>query len=287
QTLERIFREVDHQLIAHCEDEATIQANLERLTAEKGRENLTAADHPAIRSAEGCYISSSAAIGLARKTGARFHLYHVSTAMELDLLEGDLQLAEKKITAEACVHHLWFSDEDYAELGNRIKWNPAVKTVADRDALRAALLDGRIDVVATDHAPHTLDEKNQRYADAPSGGPLVQNSLPAMLELARRLDIDYARIVELMCHQPAQLFGIQERGFLREGYHADLVLVDPHRPYTVQAADMFSKCGWSPFEGRTFAARVNQTWVNGTVVYRDGKHRNTPAGQRLIFDRGW
>ena len=142
-------------------------------------------------------------------------------------------------------------------------------------------------MVATDHAPHTLEEKQRPYIDAPSGGPLVQNSLPAMLELARRLDIDYARIIELMCHQPAQLFGIQERGFLREGYHADIVLVDPHQPYTVQAADMFSKCGWSPFEGRTFAARVNQTWVNGTVVYRDGKHRNAPAGQRLIFERGW
>ncbi len=286
--VERIFREVDHQLIAHCEDEPTMRANLERLVEERGgREHLTTADHPLIRSEEACYLSSSRAVALARETGAHFHVYHVSTGKELDLFDAEIPLAEKKITAEACVHHLWFSDEDYAELGNRIKWNPAIKTVADRDALRAALLDGRIDVVATDHAPHTLEEKQRMYVDAPSGGPLIQNSLPAMLELARRLDIDFARIVELMCHQPAILFGIQERGFLREGYHADLVLVDPHRPYTVQAPELFTKSQWSPFEGRTFAARVSQTWVNGLVVYRDGKPRNMPAGQRLVFDRGW
>jgi dihydroorotase len=285
ETLERIFREVDHQLIAHCEDEATIQANLERLIAEKGRENLTAADHPIIRSAEGCYISSSAAIALARKTGARFHLYHVSTAMELDLLDGDLPLAEKKITAEACVHHLWFSDEDYAEKGNFIKWNPAVKTKADRNALREALLNGKIDVVSTDHAPHTLEEKMRPYADAPSGGPLVQNSLPAMLELARRNDIDYARIVQLMCHNQADLFGIEDRGYLREGYHADVIIVDPSRPWNVTRENVLSKCGWSPFEGRTFAARVTHTFVNGHLVFRNGKVRGEAQGQRLLFVR--
>ena len=285
QTLERIFREVDHQLIAHCEDEATIQANLERLTAEKGRENLTAADHPAIRSAEGCYISSSAAIGLARKTGARFHLYHVSTAMELDLLEGDLQLAEKKITAEACVHHLWFSDEDYAEKGNFIKWNPAIKTKADRNALREALMNGKIDVVSTDHAPHTLEEKMRPYADAPSGGPLVQYSLPAMLELARRNDIDYARIVQLMCHNQADLFGIEDRGYLREGYHADVLIVDPSRPWNVTRENAISKCGWSPFEGKTFASRVTHTFVNGGISYRNGQFLGQPVGQRLLFLR--
>ena len=285
ETLERIFREVDHQLIAHCEDEATIQANLERLIAEKGRENLTTADHPIIRSAEGCYISSSAAIAMARKTGARFHLYHVSTAMELDLLDGDLPLAEKKITAEACVHHLWFSDEDYAEKGNFIKWNPAIKTKADRNALREALLNGKIDVVSTDHAPHTLEEKMRPYADAPSGGPLVQNSLPAMLELARRNDIDYARIVQLMCHNQADLFGIADRGYLREGYHADVVIVDPSRPWNVTRDNVLSKCGWSPFEGRTFAARVTHTFVNGHLVYRNGKVRGEAQGQRLLFVR--
>jgi len=285
ETLERIFREVDHQLIAHCEDEATIQANLERLIAEKGRENLTTADHPIIRSAEGCYISSSAAIAMARKTGARFHLYHVSTAMELDLLDGDLPLAEKKITAEACVHHLWFSDEDYAEKGNFIKWNPAIKTKADRNALREALLNGKIDVVSTDHAPHTLEEKMRPYADAPSGGPLVQNSLPAMLELARRNDIDYARIVQLMCHNQADLFGIADRGYLREGYHAVVVIVDPSRPWNVTRDNVLSKCGWSPFEGRTFAARVTHTFVNGHLVYRNGKVRGEAQGQRLLFVR--
>jgi dihydroorotase len=285
ETLERIFREVDHQLIAHCEDEATIQANLERLIAEKGRENLTAADHPAIRSTEGCYISSSAAIGLARKTGARFHLYHVSTAMELDLLDSDLPLVEKKITAEACVHHLWFSDEDYAEKGNFIKWNPAVKTKADRNALREALLNGKIDVVSTDHAPHTLEEKMRPYADAPSGGPLVQNSLPAMLELARRNDIDYARIVQLMCHNQADLFGIEDRGYLREGYHADVVIVDPSRPWNVTRENILSKCGWSPFEGKTFASRVTHTFVNGHLAYRNGQLRGEAKGERLLFLR--
>jgi len=285
ETLERIFREVDHQLIAHCEDEATIQGNLERYIAEKGRENLTAADHPYIRSAEGCYISSSAAIAMARKTGARFHLYHVSTAMELDLLDGDIPLGEKKITAEACVHHLWFSEEDYAEKGNLIKWNPAVKTKADRNALREALLNGKIDVVSTDHAPHTLEEKMRPYADAPSGGPLVQNSLSAMLELARRNDIDFARIVQLMCHNQADLFGIEERGYLREGYHADVVIVDPSRPWNVTSDNVLSKCGWSPFEGRTFASRVTHTFVNGHLVYKQGKIRGEAAGQRLLFQR--
>jgi len=285
ETLERIFREVDHQLIAHCEDEATIQANLERLIAEKGRENLTAADHPAIRSTEGCYISSFAAIGLARKTGARFHLYHVSTAMELDLLDSDVPLVEKKITAEACVHHLWFSDEDYAEKGNFIKWNPAVKTKADRNALREGLLNGKIDVVSTDHAPHTLEEKMRPYADAPSGGPLVQNSLPAMLELARRNDIDYARIVQLMCHNQADLFGIEDRGYLREGYHADVVIVDPSRPWNVTRENILSKCGWSPFEGKTFASRVTHTFVNGHLAYRNGQLRGEAKGERLLFLR--
>ena len=285
EILERIFCEVDHQLIAHCEDEATIQANLDRLISEKGRENLTAADHPAIRSAEGCYISSSAAIGLARKTGARFHLYHVSTAMELDLLDGDLRLNEKKITAEACVHHLWFSDEDYDEKGNFIKWNPSIKTKVDRNALREALLNGKIDVVSTDHAPHTLEEKMRPYADAPSGGPLVQNSLPAMLELARRNDIDFARIVQLMCHNQADLFGIEDRGYLREGYHADVVIVDPSRPWNVTRENVLSKCGWSPFEGKTFASRVTHTFVNGHLAYRNGQLRGEARGERLLFLR--
>ncbi|HAG48480.1 MAG TPA: dihydroorotase [Cryomorphaceae bacterium] len=286
ETLERIFREVDHQLIAHCEDEATIQRNLQNILAKKGAAYLTAADHPIIRSAEGCYVSSSAAIAMARKTGARFHLYHVSTAQELELLEGDIPLSEKKITAEACVHHLWFSDEDYADKGNLIKWNPAIKTKDDRDALRAALLNGKIDVVSTDHAPHTLEEKMRPYIDAPSGGPLIQNSLPAMIELARRTDMDVARIVQLMCHNQADLFGIEERGYLREGYHADVVIVDPSRPWNVTRESILSKCGWSPFEGKTFAARVTHTFVNGHLVYRNGHVRGKAAGQRLMFLRG-
>ena len=205
--------------------------------------------------------------------------------MELDLLDGDLPLVEKKITAEACVHHLWFSDEDYAEKGNFIKWNPAVKTKADRNALREALLNGKIDVVSTDHAPHTLEEKLRPYADAPSGGPLVQNSLPAMLELARRNDIDYARIVQLMCHNQADLFGIEDRGYLREGYHADVVIVDPSRPWNVTRENILSKCGWSPFEGKTFASRVTHTFVNGHLAYRNGQLRGEAKGERLLFLR--
>ena len=283
--LESVFRHAPTIILTHCEDTPRIKA-AEAAAKAKWGEDVPAAEHPRLRDVEACYLSSSMAAELARRHDARLHILHITTAKELSLFSA-APLKGKRLTAEACVHHLWFSDEDYAELGNRIKWNPAIKTVADRDALRAALLDGRIDVVATDHAPHTLEEKQQAYIDAPSGGPLIQNSLPAMLELARRLDIDFARIVELMCHQPAILFGIQERGFLREGYHADLVLIDPHRPYTVQASELFTKSQWSPFEGRTFAARVSQTWVNGLVVYRDGKPRNVPAGQRLVFDRGW
>lgn len=284
KTLEAIFSQIDHQLIAHCEDEATIKENLARISQAKGLENLTAEDHPAIRSAEGCYLSSSMAIALAKKHGARFHLYHVSTERELSLLSKK-PLRKKKITAEACVHHLWFHDKDYATLGNRIKWNPAIKTKADRDALRGALLDGRIDVVSTDHAPHTLEEKMQPYHLAPSGGPLVQTSLTAMLELARRKDIPVTRIVQLMCHNQADLFRMENRGYLREGYMADMVVVDPSMPWTVKPEGILSSCGWSPFEGRTFASRVTHTFVNGNLVFRQGEVLGGPMGQRLTFDR--
>lgn len=283
--LEAIFSEVDHQLIAHCEDEGTIQANFKRMADEKGIENMTPEDHPVIRSEAGCYLSSSKAIEMARRTGARFHLYHVSTAKELELLDGNIPLKDKKITAEVCVHHLWFSDEDYAVKGNFIKWNPAIKTKADRNALRQAIVDGRIDVISTDHAPHTREEKSQPFYKAPSGGPLVQHALVAMLELGRRTELPVERIVQLMCHNQAELFGVEERGYLREGYHADVVIVDPSRPWTVNEDSILSRCGWSPFEGRTFASRVTHTFVNGHLAYQNGNFRGKPAGERLLFNR--
>jgi dihydroorotase len=285
QSLERIFSEVDHQLIAHCEDEATIRANAERFKAEVGEGGLTPDYHPLIRSEEACWKSSSAAVALARKTGARFHVYHLSTGKELVLFDKHLPLEQKKITAEACIHHLWFTDQDYAARKNLIKWNPAVKTEQDRDALRAGLLDGSIDVIATDHAPHTLEEKQAPYFQAPSGGPLVQHAVVAVLEMVRKGVVPLERAVELMCHRPAILFGVEDRGFLREGYYADLVVVDPSRPWTVQRDNVASLCGWSPFEGNTFTSRIMHTFVNGTQVVANGKLAKGPAGQRLLFNR--
>ncbi|CAI8293788.1 MAG: Dihydroorotase [Owenweeksia sp. TMED14] len=283
--IERIFSEVDHQLIAHCEDESTIKKNLEKLTFLKGENGLKASDHPLIRNAEGCYLSSSRAIALAKKTGARFHVYHISTAIELDLFDAAIPLKEKKITSEACVHHLWFCDEDYLRLGNKIKWNPAVKTKLDRSALRKALLDGRIDVVSTDHAPHTFEEKMQDYYKAPAGGPLIQHSLSAMIDIAKLNNINITRIVQLMCHNQADLFRIKERGYLREGYHADIVIVDPSKPLTVNKKDLFSKCLWSPFENQTFTSRVTHTFINGELNYLNGKVIGLRSGHRLQFAR--
>jgi dihydroorotase len=285
QALERIFSEVDHQLIAHCEDEGTIRANLDRILAEVGEAGLTPAYHPLIRSEEACWKSSSAAVALARKTGARFHVYHLSTGKELQLFDKHLPLEQKKITAEACIHHLWFTDADYATKQNFIKWNPAIKTEEDRAALRAGLLDGSIDVIATDHAPHTLEEKQATYSKAPSGGPLAQHAVVAVLELVRKGVLPLERAVELMCHRPAILFGVEDRGFLREGYFADLVVVDPSQPWTVSKSNVASLCGWSPFEGSTFAARIVHTFVNGQHVVAQGKLNKEPAGQRLLFRR--
>ena len=269
QALERIFSEVDHQLIAHCEDEGTIRANLNHYLAEVGEAGLTPAYHPLIRSEEACWKSSSAAVALARKTGARFHVYHLSTGKELQLFDKHLPLEQKKITAEACIHHLWFTDADYATKQNFIKWNPAVKTEAD----------------ATDHAPHTLEEKMATYSKAPSGGPLAQHAVVAVLELVRKGVLPLERAVEMMCHRPAILFGVEDRGFLREGYYADLVVVDPSQPWTVSKSNVASLCGWSPFEGSTFAARIVHTFVNGQQVVAQGKLNKEPAGQRLLFRR--
>lgn len=285
QTLEYLFSRVSPMLIAtHCEDEATVRRNLEA-AKEKYGENIPVEMHPVIRSEEACYLSSSMAVRLAEKFGTRLHILHISTAKELDLFDGSIPLESKMITAEACVHHLWFSDKDYAAKGNFIKWNPAVKSEQDRAAIRKAVLDNRIDVIATDHAPHTLEEKSQSYLQAPSGGPLVQHALLAMLEKVREGDFSLEGLVEKMAHAPATCFKIKQRGFIREGYFADLVLVDPAAETPVTRDSILSKCGWSPFEGYTFSHAISLTLVNGNVVYENKKVNPESRGSRLTFNR--
>lgn len=282
--LEKIFGEVDHQLIVHCEDEATIKANLEKFKEEYG--NAIPMDaHPKIRSVEACYLSSSFAVELAKEHQTRLHVYHLSTAKETDLFSNKVPLPKKRITAEACVHHLWFTDADYTEKGSLIKWNPAVKSAEDREGIWKALLDDRIDVIATDHAPHTLEEKQNPYLKAPSGGPLVQHALVAMMEFVHKDKISIEKLVQKMCHNPAILFGVKERGFIREGYHADLVLVDAHRPWNVNSENILYKCGWSPFEGQQFKSRVTHTFVNGHLAYKQGQIDDANLGQRMVFER--
>ncbi len=285
--LEGIFKESPTIVATHCEEEAVVRANM---TAAKKRwgENVPIDQHPLIRSAEACYQSSSKAVELATKHGARLHILHISTARELDLFDGNKPLKEKKITSEACIHHLWFTDADYADKGTYIKWNPAVKTKNDRNEIRAALQDGRIDVIATDHAPHTIKEKSNSYFKAPSGGPLVQHGLPAMLELVHQGEITVEKVIDLMCHRVAELFEIKDRGYIREGYKADLVLVNPDANWTVTGENILYKCGWSPFTGYEFKSRVTGTWVNGVKVWdgvniltEEGNH----AGERLEFNR--
>lgn len=284
ETLENIFSKVKMLIAVHCEDEATIKKNTETFK-EKYGEDVPITCHHLIRSEEACYISSSKAIELARKTGARLHVFHLSTAKEMELFRNDIPLKEKKITAEVCVHHLTFTNEDYATKGNFIKWNPAVKTQKDKDGLWAALLDDRIDVIATDHAPHTLEEKSQKYLKAPSGGPLVQHALNVMLENFKNGKISLEKIVEKMCHNPAILFEIEKRGFIREGYKADLVLVDLNESYTVSKENVLYKCGWSPFEGSTFHSKITHTFVNGFLAFENGKVSREKRGERLLFDR--
>lgn len=283
EVLEKIFSATPMLIAVHCEDEQTIKNNLEKAKEEFG-ENIPVTQHPIIRSAEACYLSSSKAIELAEKTGARLHVFHVSTAKETNLFRNDIPLKDKKITAEVCVHHLYFSDQDYATKGNFIKWNPAVKTAADREALWTALLDGRIDVVATDHAPHTLEEKSKPYSQAPSGGPLVQHSLVTMLEFVKQGKLTLEQLVQKMMHNPAILFRIEKRGFIREGYYADLVLVDPKQGQTVTKENLLYKCGWSPFEGTSFSHRVHSTLVNGNFAMRNGVINENAYGQRLLFN---
>lgn len=284
EVLEKIFSSTKLLIAVHCEDEATIKANTEKYKAEFG-EDIPMNCHHLIRSEEACYISSSKAIELAKKTGARLHVFHLSTAKEMDLFTNKIPLEEKMITAEVCIHHLWFTNKDYDTKGSFIKWNPAVKTQADKDELWKALLDDRIDVIATDHAPHTLEEKQNKYLNAPSGGPLVQHALVAMFEAHLQGKISVEKIVEKMCHNPAKLFKIRNRGFIKVGYFADLTLVDIHAPWNVNKDNILYKCGWSPFEGTNFKSRIIHTLVNGKIVYSNGKVLDGKVGQRLLFDR--
>ena len=283
-TLEKIFSSTDMIISTHCEDEGTIRRNLEHYKGIYG-DDIPLHLHPIIRSEDACYISSSKAIELAKKTGARLHIFHVSTAKETHLFRNDIPLEEKKITAEVCLHHLWFNDQDYAEKGTFIKWNPAVKTEQDRLGLWEALLDDRIDVLATDHAPHTLAEKSNPYTSAPSGGPLVQHAMTAIFEKVKEGIIPIEKAVEKMSHNPAKLFQIEKRGFIREGYFADVVLVNPKNSWTVNKENVLYKCGWSPFEGTTFSSAISHTFVNGHLIYNQGTFNDTVKGKRLTFDR--
>ena len=284
EVLEKIFSSTKMLIAVHCEDEATIKANTQKYKEEYG-DDIPMKYHHLIRSAEACYLSSSKAIELAKKTGARLHVFHLSTAKEMDLFANKIPLEEKQITAEVCVHHLWFTDADYDSKGSLIKWNPAVKTQEDKDALWKALLDDRIDVIATDHAPHTLEEKTNPYMTCPSGGPLVQHAVVAMFEAHHQGKISVEKIVEKMCHNPAKIFKIEKRGFIKEGYYADIAIVNAYLPWNVKKENILYKCGWSPFEGYNFKSRITHTFVNGKLVYHNGKVKEAKVGQRLLFER--
>ncbi len=282
--LEKIFSEVKTLIATHCEVDPMIKQNLEKYKQEFG-EDIPVQYHPLIRSAEACYASSSFAVNLAKKHQTRLHVLHISTAKELELFSNDIPLQQKRITAEACIHHLWFSDADYATKGNYIKWNPAIKTAADRDAIFKAVLDGTIDVIATDHAPHTIEEKEQKYILAPSGGPLVQHSLNALLAFYHQGKITLEQIAEKASHNVAIMFEIDRRGFIREGFYADLVLVDLNQTYTVSKANILYKCKWSPFEGTEFHSKITHTLVNGNIVYENDKIVESDSGMRMRFNR--
>ncbi len=284
EVLKSIFSSTPLVIAVHCEDEETIKTNLKATIAQYG-DQIPISEHPKIRNEEACYLSSSQAIALAKETGARLHVFHISTAKELALFENNLPLEEKQITAEVCIHHLWFSDADYEEKGTHIKWNPAIKTQEDREALWEGLNSDLLDVLATDHAPHTLEEKNQIYTKAPSGGPLVQHALPALLSAYHQGKIRLEKIVQKACHNPALLFDIKDRGFLREGYFADLVVLDIEKEFEVVKEDLLYHCGWSPFEGTTFKGCVEQTLLNGQWVYLNGKVHPNSAAMALTFDR--
>lgn len=283
-TLEQVFSQSPMLISTHCEDEQTIKNNFKKYKKEFG-DKLSAQQHPLIRSDEACYLSSSLAVSLAKKYNTRLHILHISTARELELFTSDIPLKEKRITAEACIHHLWFDDTAYAEKGNFIKWNPAIKTPADREAILNAVIENKIDVIATDHAPHTIAEKKEVYEKAPSGGPLVQHALVAMLELVRDKKISIEKVVEKMSHAPADCFRIKFRGYIREGYFADMVLVNLNEPWQVEKKNILYKCEWSPFEGQQFSSKVKHTFVNGNHVYNNGEFNFQGNGMRLLFDK--
>lgn len=282
-TLNNIFSKVDMLIATHCEDEATIRRN-HQMIIEKHGEHIDATYHPIIRNTEGCVLSSSLAVDLAKKHGARLHILHISTADEIELFNNSLPLKDKKITAEVCVHHLSFDSSQYPELGNKIKCNPAIKSPKDRLALIEGLKNGYFDVIATDHAPHTAEEKSQAYIKAPSGLPLVQHSLTMMMDFYHRKELTMEFIISKMCHAPAELFRVRDRGYLREGYFADLAIVDPEFSWTIDKSNIEYKCGWSPLEGREFKGKVMSTMVNGEWVYENGKLNGARSGQRLLFD---
>ena len=284
ETMEKLFANCKSIIAIHSEKEEIVEEN-ERIFKEKFGENIPAKFHPTIRNTEGCYEATKRAIELAKKHNARLHILHLTTEAETHLFQNDIPLTEKKITTEVSVHHLWFSDKDYNRLGMLIKWNPAIKTVQDKQGLLTALLDDRIDIVTTDHAPHTLEEKEQPYFQSMSGAPMVQHSLNCMLEFYKQNLISLEKIVEKMCHNPAILFRMEERGFLREGYHADLVLVEPNQPWNVNKQNILYKCGWSPFEGTLFKSKVTHTFVGGHLAYKEGKLDDSVLGTRLVFDR--
>jgi dihydroorotase len=284
KTLELFFARFPSLIAAHCEDEKTIRKNAATFK-EKYGDNVPIECHPLIRSADACYISSSFAINLAKKHSTRFHILHISTAAETSLFDNSTPLKKKMITAEACIHHMWFNDADYKRLGTSIKWNPAIKTSKDQQEIFQALLDDRIDVVATDHAPHTWDEKQNKYFSAPSGGPLVQHSVVAMLEFYHQGKISLEKVAEKMSHNPAVAFQVNERGFIREGYFADLALIDLADPWKVDKTNIVAKCNWSPFEGQTFTSKIKKTFVSGHLAFDDGRFDESQKGQRLLFDR--
>ena len=284
RALENIFSQVKTLIATHCEDDPMIKQNMAKFKAQYG-DDMDASYHALIRNEEACYRSSAFAVDLAKKHQTRLHILHISTAKELSLFTNAIPLSQKKITAEACIHHLWFSDADYKTKGNFIKWNPAVKKATDREAIFNAVLNNTIDVIATDHAPHTLAEKSEPYLKAPSGGPLVQHALNAMLAFHQQGKITLEHIVQKMSHHVAELFEIDRRGFIREGYYADLVLVDLKQPYTVDKSNILYKCGWSPFEGTTFNNSITHTFVSGHLVYQHGQFNESQFGQRLAFNR--
>lgn len=283
-TLAHIFKNADMIIALHCEDEATIRSNTEKYRALYG-EDVPMKCHPEIRSVEACYKSSSLAVDLAKRFNTKLHILHISTEKELELFSNELPLAQKRITAEVCIHHMWFDANDYASKGTLIKWNPAVKYPSDKEALFQAMLDDRLDVIATDHAPHTWEEKQNGYFKAPSGGPLVQHSLVAMLDFYHQGKIGIEKVVQKMAHNPAILFQIEKRGFIREGYFADLVMVDNASPWVVDKSNILAKCGWSPFEGHQFQSKVTHTWVSGHLAYSNGHFDESQNGMRLRFER--